>query len=131
LFWKLVQSITQLGIMANRTIKSIQVKLIRFSKCLQETLRTDHYGLRYYRSDNTILQSFAIAIIVLIDLFLIFPSRIASHNWFTYKSFSSSKMLLLLFVQKITCLDLCHTPIDEQFYTGDITTIIRRERPPL
>jgi hypothetical protein len=34
-------------------------------------------------------------------------------------------MLLLLFVQKITYLDLCHTPIYEQFYTGNITAIIR------
>jgi hypothetical protein len=35
--------------------------------------------------------------------------------------------ILLLFVQKIAYLDLCHTPIYEQFDTGDITAVIRRE----
>jgi hypothetical protein len=40
---------------------------------------------------------------------------------------TGSSRILLLFVQKITYLDLCHTPIYEQFYTCNITTIIRRE----
>jgi hypothetical protein len=33
--------------------------------------------------------------------------------------------LILLFVQKITYLDLCHTPIDKQFYTCNIAAVIR------
>jgi hypothetical protein len=36
---------------------------------------------------------------------------------------------ILLFVQKITYLDLCPTPIDEQFDTGDITAV-RLLQPP-
>ena len=34
---------------------------------------------------------------------------------------------VFLFVQKITYLDLHYTPIYEQFDTGDIAAVIRRE----
>jgi hypothetical protein len=34
---------------------------------------------------------------------------------------------ILLFVQKIAYLDLSHTPIYEQFDTGNITAVVRPE----
>ena len=45
-----------------------------------------------------------------------------STKWLT----GGSSRILLLFVQEYH-LDLCHTTIYEQFYTGDITAVIRRE----
>ena len=39
----------------------------------------------------------------------------------------SYRILFYYFYKKITYLDLCLTPIYEQFYTGDITAVIRCE----
>jgi hypothetical protein len=35
--------------------------------------------------------------------------------------------MIYYYLYKSTYLDLCHTPIDEQFNSGDTTAIIRRE----